>query len=1245
MIQGARIRNGLIVIAVLVALFAAFGYLVAPGLVLHTAEKQLSTLLGRNTSIGSVAVQPFHLGVTIKDFRIARAEGSQAMVAIDQIDAGVSLSSLFRLAPVVNHLRVVRPKIEITRIGPWRFDFSDILDRLSTGPKSDKKVEFSINNIEITGGRVTFHDDVTHSQHELEDITLSLPFISNIRSDVELYVEPAFSAKIDGSLLNLKGKTKPFTESQETTLDLHLVALDLPAYVGFSPIELRPKLASGLLSTDLSIGFARDAAGAPQVRLSGEATLEKLRVLKPDGGEAVSAARIGVALKSVDLLSGNTDLDRVEIEQPGVSLAREANGQFDLAQLFLPAAAASAPHPIPADPPAGPVTAPPKPAAAGGTSRALGAEPGFHLAHLKLTQGTVHYADASLAKPFATVLSDINVSAAEVSDRTNLPATFQISFDTQPSQSVGFEGQASLPERHLQGHLVLKDLQLAPFAPLLAGVTSAKLEDGALGGAADVDLVWTDPGPAIKLQGLSLALDHLRVARVQDREPVIAIDRVLVADTAQFSGDAVQIDKLVIAGLAADIVRDKQGDLNVVELIAPPSHEARVTQESKATRLGGEAERQPAAHEGAFSFSMGSLEVQNSKVAFTDHSLETAASVMLDKLSFSARDLHLTPGARIPFELAARANQKGSLEIKGDLVAKPLALNAEITTRTFPIAPLQGYVGDRLNIKIPNADLTMKAAVKLATAPMTDVRFTGNVEIADFSSLDKVTSAEFLRWKSLRVPKIDAHLAGANAAPTVDIGDVVLSDFYSRLIVYPNGRLNVQNIASEPGTAGPQSITSASAQPTPSPDAKTGSPAGSPPGPSKQTAPRASGGASLASAAPRIRMASMTLSSGEINFTDNFVIPNYTTNITDLNGSVSAVASDNRQPADVNLKGSLEGNGDLAISGKINPLAHPLFLDIAANATNIELTRLTTYAVKYAGYNIEKGKLSLQVKYHIENNKLDAQNSLFLDQLTFGEHVESPTATKLPVLLAVSLLKDTHGQIRVDLPVSGSLSDPEFSIGGVIVRVLINLLEKALVSPFQLLASIGGGDAGELGYVEFDPGQASITPQALAKIDKLADVLASRPALKLDITGRADRATDTEGAKQARLIAKVRGRKYQETIGSTDASFDNVIVTPAEFPKYLEEVYKDSDFEKPKNLVGLTKSLPPDEMQKMIRANMPVNDADLINLADRRAAAVRDALEKSGKIPADRLFIVASKLMTEPPKDKGRPDRVDFSLH
>jgi len=341
------------------------------------------------------------------------------------------------------------------------------------------------------------------------------------------------------------------------------------------------------------------------------------------------------------------------------------------------------------------------------------------------------------------------------------------------------------------------------------------------------------------------------------------------------------------------------------------------------------------------------------------------------------------------------------------------------------------------------------------------------VGINNFASVDKATSEDFLKWKSLVVSGIDTTYrafgagralfgtetdAAAQPQPfSLQIDEVALSDFYSRLIIYPSSRLNVQNILADSG-----------GQPTE--EAAAGSAKGDTAAAGKASPPakidKPAQGQQAAAPPPPIAIAKITLQGGNVNFTDLFIKPNYSANLTEIGGSVTGLSSQPDTTADVDIRGRFAKTAPVEIKGKINPLAQKTFLDIKANVRDIELGPFSPYSGKYVGYAIEKGKMSFDVQYKIEDRKLSASNRLTLDQLTFGEKVDSPQATKLPVQFAVSLLKDRNGVIDVNLPISGSLDDPKFSVGGIVLQIIFNLIEKAVMSPFDLIGSlVGGGGA------------------------------------------------------------------------------------------------------------------------------------------------------------------------------------------
>jgi len=404
------------------------------------------------------------------------------------------------------------------------------------------------------------------------------------------------------------------------------------------------------------------------------------------------------------------------------------------------------------------------------------------------------------------------------------------------------------------------------------------------------------------------------------------------------------------------------------------------------------------------------------------------------------------------------------------------------------------------------------------------------------------------------------------------------------------------------------------------------------PAPAAASAP----GSAPSAPAPRIRWDQIQLTRGRVDFTDNFIKPNYSARLTQLDGDISAVSSAKPEPANIKVAGAIDDGAPLLITGQIHPLGPRLFTEIEGSAKGIELTRLTPYASRYAGYAIEKGTLSVTVKYLVDGGKLQAENKIFLDQLTFGEKTDSPDATSLPVRFAVSLLKNSRGEIDINLPISGSLDEPEFSVGGIIWRVLVNLITKAVTAPFALLS---GGGSDELGFVPFAPGSAELSDDSRQRLDTLATKLTDRPALKLEATGRADPASDAEGLRSLYLDRLLRQAKAK----SLKVDVAEVVVEPAERDTWLAAAYKAADIKKPRNLVGLAKTLPPAEMAALLKASAPADAEALRELANRRGDQVKAYL--AARMPPERVLLTASKLGSEGlTQDQGPPSRVQFEV-
>jgi hypothetical protein len=569
--------------------------------------------------------------------------------------------------------------------------------------------------------------------------------------------------------------------------------------------------------------------------------------------------------------------------------------------------------------------------------------------------------------------------------------------------------------------------------------------------------------------------------------------------------------------------------------------------------------------------------------------------------------------------LRLTVNKTGTLAVDGPVGLSPLSANVKVDLKGLNLVSLQPYFADKVRLTVTSGAVSAGGKLALNTTPGNDIKvaFTGQASLTKFATIEKANGEDFLKWKSLSLNGITA-----NTGPPfrLEINDVALADFYSRLIINPDATLNVQGIAA----SGPNASTQAAA---------------------KENLGVATDGRQPGQSAS-IRIATVTLQGGNINFSDHFIKPNYSANLVQVGGRVSGLSSEPDKAADVDLRGRLDNSAPLEITGKLNPFSKDLYVDLGVNFKDIDLSPMTPYAGKYAGYAIEKGKLTLNLKYLIENRKLSAQNKVFIDQFTFGEETNSPDATKLPVRLAVSLLKDRNGAITLDFPVAGSLDDPQFSVWGVIVQVLTNLLTKAATAPLALLGAVFGEGEEAANSLEFDYGRANLDGAAEEKLKSLATALVDRPSLKLEISGYADTAQDVDGLRQYRFERKLKAEKLAETTkkSEADVSLDELKIEPDEYSKYLALAYKKETFPKPRNIIGLAKDLPDAEMEKLMLTHLEVSEADLEALTERRAKTVEDYLLQTGQVDSERVFLVKAKTLSPEKKEGLKDSRVDFVL-
>ncbi len=1175
------IRNAVMALLVVPFLWLVL-WLAAPAVLKSQIQRLGSEKLGRSVTLKAVDFRPWTLELFLHDLRIDGLAGAEnPLLSVKRIYLDLELQSLFRLAPVLNALEVDEPVLHLAQTGAGRYDVDDILQRLAKPGKSDEPLpRFALYNIALRDGAVDFRDATVARTHQLRGLTLSLPFLSNLASAHKAVVEPRLAFELNGSAFDSSALSTPFLATHATDLRLAFKGLDLENYLDYIPEALPVQITSGLLDVDLEIAF--EQTDQAQVRMHGQVALNQAQLRDARNQELLQFERLAVKLRDFQPLRQQLLLDSVVLTRPQLVVRRDAKGVINWLALAGSGQGAEA------------VRA--QPASAGvPASSAWRVE----VAQLKLEQGRAQWHDLSAdaaAQGAHLLFDDMGLQANALAWPMTQPLQFNgsltlASAGAAPAKgALAFSGQTTATQGQLGARLA--SLPIALGAPYLSAHFKPEVKGLA---TAEFGVGWNGAATVVKVA--RLALDSLSL---QDRAAPARIQQVLLEDADIYlHSQQLRVGQLSLNQPEISVQRDAKGRWMYEPWLAVPKTKALASSAAQPQRPWG--------------LLLDKLVINGGQVSFLDALPVRPVQWQASGLTLKIRDfapLAQTAKAsavQLSTRLASgRRAQLGSLAYDGSLSLAPLLAEGAIRASDLPLQAFEPYVADRLNVRVLRADGSFSGRLRYEDAKSgSRLSLQGDAQLSDLRARAQADSGtavqtlargeDLLHWKQLALRGLNLAMA-PGLATVVSVRETALSDFYARVIVQANGRINLQDIV-KPSSAAP-------------------------------TEEVAEQGAEVQGLAPQVHIGPVVLTGGTVAFSDYFVQPHYSADLSALAGRLSAFSSvpaaDQQAPqmADLELRGRAQGTANLEILGKLNPLAKPLALDITARMRDLELSPLTPYAIKYAGHGIERGKLSLDVNYRLQpDGQLTASNKLVLNQLTFGEAVEGAPAS-LPVKLATALLADSNGVIDLDLPISGSLNDPQFRLAPVIFKVLGNLIMKAVTAPFALLSGAFGSDGDSGGAVFFAPGSAQLDAAGQQSLDKIAKALQQRPALQMTVVGEALLAAEREGWKLQQLQQMLLAEKRRKALRAGESADSVIAIEPAEASALLKAVYRRADIAKPRNFVGMAKDLPDSEMQTLLLVHIPVPDNAMRDLAQARAVAVRDYLAAQ-KLPLQQLFLGA----------------------
>lgn len=803
--------------------------------------------------------------------------------------------------------------------------------------------------------------------------------------------------------------------------------------------------------------------------------------------------------------------------------------------------------------------------------------------HIQLSESSLHFQDLRPSEPVEFHYDSLSLELTNLSTLPDDNTDMSLVATGPHGGRIDWQGQMTLIPFTSSGQLRLTEGKMKAFWPYVRDAVPLVLEKGVVSLSTDYRLSLAE-GTQLNLDKIWIKISPFAI-KAPDNRPLANLEVLEVSDSSlDLAKQEILVGKIQSRNLETWVAREADGQLDWQKLFASEAKPA-----AKAENADAPAEEPSAEPARPWIVTLKDTQLRGYKVHLADRVPKQPVLLDLGPLDLDIKDFDSRGESPFNLSLDTGLGKQGKVQAVGQVQLKPTTAKLQVQTRDIDLRVAQAYISPFIRLELRSGMLDSDLDVDLKGTEPLALAITGRALVNQMHTLDTLKERDFVRWQQLLVDGLDYR-----HGDSLRIDKVSLSQPYARFIINEDLTTNASDLVI-PQPANPQAKAE---------------PAGKPLG---------------------IRIGGIEIHDGSANFADFSLTPNFATAIQQLNGEIGTLDNRNPKPAKVAVEGKVDRYAPVTIKGSLNPFDPLDSLDIATRFKRVELTTLTPYSGKFAGYRIRKGRLNLDLHYQIEKGQLKAENHLVLEQLQLGEQVDSPDAVDLPVRLAVALLKDPQGKIDISLPVAGNLNDPQFSVAPIVWQTLRNLVLRAVQAPFNFVAGLVGGSGEDLGQVPFPAGSSELDADAQKALDTLAEALKQRPALRLEVEGASARSADGPLLAEQRLareyqstyykIAQRRGDKVP-----TDAS--QIEVPEDEKAPMLEGIYRTRMKQQPP---AEWQQLDGDERAARLRdavlASWAQSDLLLRQLGQARAASIKDYLVDRGGLADERIFLLDVSLV------------------
>ncbi|MFT5500653.1 MAG: hypothetical protein ACI88G_000786 [Woeseiaceae bacterium] len=894
------------------------------------------------------------------------------------------------------------------------------------------------------------------------------------------------------------------------------------------------------------------------------------------GDKLAGVDQVFVNFQSSSLFRRAWTFDEVHIVGPELFLARDASGVLNVAGLVKAEADAS-----------------PQPAAHEEASA-----PRLLIFDFAIRESIVNWSDQVPVDPVTTYFGPVNIAISELNTLPQRPGQQDVVITTESQGTLSWSGSLQFNPFNSAGRATIRGSHFPLASAYMRHETGLDIVEGSADVGLNYNVVTGADGSLhasiddfnVIFSDVLVRTFHGTEASAANERDLFALSRIaLSGGSMRWPEQELSIESISLSNSLISLYRKENGDLD----LGPES--------SNAAAAPVEADAETESNGSAWRLSLQALNVSEMSVALQDHSVEPVADVGIDSLNLEIRNISNEEGASFPTDLNLVPRAGGEIVLNGDMVLLPQPiLDFTVNVISLPLAGMHPYLKPLADVNLDSGALNIAVSIQSSTSD--SLLVDGNLDIVDFLITETDEGSRLGSWAKFDVRNFEF----SDANNSLKISELLFHQPYGDILIAEDGSINLGRV--EKTTGSPETVDDSQQE-----DVATGE-------------------------ALAVTIGQVLIENAAADFADLSLPLPFAAKISNLNGNISTIVTGSSEPSAVELEGAVDEFGFVRVSGSVTPLDVKLNTDIKVAFQNVEMPKFSAYTIPLAGREIASGKLDLDLGYRVTASELAGENKIILRDLELGDEVAHPDAMSLPLGLAVALLKDADGKIDIDLPVSGNVDDPEFRYGGVVLKALSSLIIKIVASPFALLGNLLGVEASDLEYITFIEGRSDLTPPERERTDKLAEALALRPALLLELGGAIARDADGYALKAMKLDVRLATLVEQMNVQSSGESMF------AEQQKLaLEQLYSatEEDASPSATLVELRAQFTTaadetaavdavaqfdelaytNELRRRLIELQPIADEELVALANERAASTRDEILQANQELAGRIVI------------------------